>query len=274
MGKIRKIKSIRRRRINIVPITLLAGVILALAFVILSLTVLFTLESIEVENEYVYSHDDIAQASGLYGGENLIRLNGSQIEKRLLASLPYIETVSVKKQLPSTLTVEYTVAEEYALIQNGAQSCAVDKNGRVLSENVSPREGLILLSGVGLPEASLKENAEKAERTYASFDDERTREGFAQLNSYIDEYEIKGVTRIDMKSYLDITFVIDDRVRVEVGTTVDMEYKFKYIRGLIDSDNIPADGYVILNVSNVERGASVRTGATYDLDLNDIVGFD
>ena len=265
--------STRRKRVNPLPIYLLSGVVLVLVFVVLSLTVLFRLDNFDIPEEYRYTRAEIEDATGLSGGENLIRLNSKALEKRLLARLPYFETVKVEKKLPSTVRITYTVAEEYAYIQVGANVCIVNREGRVLSENGAVSEDLVALSGVNFSKLPLSANSLNGERTYAGFDDERTREAFSQLIDALEKYNITGVTRIDIPNYLDIKFVTDERVRVELGTMVDLDYKLKYVRGLIDSDNIPEEEYVILNVQNVERGASVRSGAVNGVTYEDVINF-
>lgn len=260
------------RRGNAAAIYLLIGVLLVLVFAVLSVTVFFRADNFTVTGETPYTPEQVIAASGITAGENLLRLDKEAAERRILAGLPYVESAKVEISLPSTVNITVTQAEEYAYISDGQSCWILNSDGRVLgkSETVSP--GLIRLFGVSAPEASLEENAELGLRTYAGFDDERTREAFHDLSVYLAEANIGDVTHIDAGSYLNISFVIDSRVRVEMGTVVDMEYKMKFVKKLfLSEDYIPSTGYAILDVSNTDR-VSLLTNVAGDISIEDILG--
>jgi len=273
MKKRRKLKeppSYRRRR-NPLPLYLAAFFVLLLVFTVLSLTVLFCLNAYEVSGSTVYTEAEIIEATGLRGNENLVRLSTSEIENRILARLPYIETVKVKKTLPSTLTITCTAAQPYATFTANGVTYTVTSEGRVLSE--TEQSALILLSGVKAPEKTLAENAKKNKRTYLTFESERTREAFCTLTECLETVSLGKITRISVPSYLELSFVLDERIRVNVGTLVDTDYKIRFLNRVFETaDAVPETGYVIVDVSNTERGASVKTNVNNDIGEEDIFG--
>ena len=274
MAKHRKLKQppSYRRRIHPVPVYLAVALVLILVFVVLSLTVLFPLENYAVSGLTPYTEEEIIAAAGLAGKENLLRLDTDKIERRILARLPYLETVEVKADLPTTLMITCTEAEAYASYTENGTCYLVDRRGRVLAETKGTSD-LILLSGIKAPAHTLAEDAKENRRTYLTFDSDRTREALASLADYLDGISFGRVTRINLPSYLDLSFVIDDRVRVKIGTVVDMEYKMTFTRRIFGKeDAVPAEGYAIVDVSNTSRGASVKTNVNNDLTEADILG--
>lgn len=267
----RAVRTPSRRRDRL-PVYLVVGILLVLVFVVLSLTVLFHLDRFRVEGEIPYSEEEVVAATGLAGGENLLRLNTDAVEKQILANLPYLETVEVSVSLPDTLTVTCTSAKEYAYVAKGEICWIVDRKGRVLAETHKPGEDLLCLSGVNPPEAFLAENAEKGERTYIVFDDVRTSEAFTALADELEDTTLGKITQIRMPSYLDISFVVENRIKVRLGTMVDMPYKMKYVNRLFQEENvIPTDDLAVIDASNTER-VSVKANPLAGLTEADILG--
>lgn len=274
MRKVRRNEStrVRRNRGNLTWIYLLVGVLVVLVFVILSLTVFFKLNTFIIEGDTVYTNDRIVSESGLVFNENLLRLDEETAEQNILIALPFIETVDVKIELPSTVKIKVTAAAEYAYLPCGDYCYIVNSLGRVLKRSDITPEDLIQLKGVAPPEKTLEVNSAEGNRTYLVFDDERTQNAFALLAEELSVSHIGKITRVEMSSYLDISFIVDNRVRVELGNMVDMDYKMKYVRKLFADENyIPKTGYAILDVSNTER-VSLKTNITGNITLEDILG--
>lgn len=274
MRKVRRNEStkVRRNRGSRMWIYLLVGVLVVLVFVVLSLTVFFKLSSFEVEGDTAYTSERIIEESGLITGENLLRLDEKTAEQNILTSLPFIETVDVKVELPSTVKIKVTAAAEYAYLPCDDYCYIVNSLGRVLKRSDIMPEGLIRLKGIEPPEKTLEVNAAEGNRTYLVFDDDRTKEAFSLLAEELSVSHIGEITRIEISSYLDIVFIVDDRVRVELGNMVDMDYKMKFVRNLFaDESSMPKTGYAILNVSNTDR-VSLKTNVTGNITLEDVLG--
>ena len=71
----------------------------------LSLTVFFNISKIEVMSFEYYTAQEIREASGIQKGENLFLLSTKDVENRLRSVLPYVGEVSIKRKLPSTITL-------------------------------------------------------------------------------------------------------------------------------------------------------------------------
>lgn len=265
-----KSRAVSRRRERLV-VYLLVAVVLVLVFVVLSLTVLFHLDHFSVTGELAYTQEEIVEATGLTGGENLLRLNTKEVERTILARLPYLETAEVTVALPDTLEIVCTPAEEYAYAAQDGRYWILDRQGRVLAEKATAPTHLLLLSGVAPPEQTLNQNADEEERTYITFDDSRTADAFSSLAKQLEGMNMGKVTRINMPSYLDISFVVEERVRIRLGTVVDMEYKMRYVARLFEEGEIPETEMAVVDASNTGR-VSLKANPSAGLTEADILG--
>lgn len=84
-------------------------VLIASVIAIILLTPIFEIQKIEVRGNSVLKDEEIVRASGIVEGINIFGVNLGEAKDNL-KSLGYIESVKVKRSLPST--VEITVVEE------------------------------------------------------------------------------------------------------------------------------------------------------------------
>lgn len=87
-------------------------VVLAVAALIGS-AVLFRVEGFSLGGEGRYSKDEIVNASGIDVGDCLMWINLNKAEDRITKTLPYIESVTIKRKLPHTVSIEYKQAKVF-----------------------------------------------------------------------------------------------------------------------------------------------------------------
>lgn len=109
-----------------------AAVVVAL---VLGMSVFFKVEDFSVSGMEKYSAYEIAQASGIEEGENLLLLNRSQAGAKIKAALPYVKTVRVGIELPGTVHI---VIEEldvtYAIKDGNGNFWLMSAEGIVVEE--------------------------------------------------------------------------------------------------------------------------------------------
>ena len=79
-----------------------AGVAAALT---MGATVFFRVEQVEVTGNSRYTAEEIQTASGIKAGDNLFHMNKFQIEGEMRHGLPYLEEVSIRRQLPNGVVI-------------------------------------------------------------------------------------------------------------------------------------------------------------------------
>ena len=129
-------KRMRRRKRKM---SMYAFVVIAVVFagvVSASLTFLFTVDNIVISGESeTYTYMEIINASGINAGDNLIRLNAKEAERRILDSMLYVETADITKDYPSTLRVNVTRCIPAFNIPYDSGVLLVSRKGKILSNN-------------------------------------------------------------------------------------------------------------------------------------------
>lgn len=105
----------RRSRLGILfKLLCLAALVAALTF---GATVFFQVENLAVTGNSRYTQEEIIAASGVQVGDNLFRMNKKQISQQILRQLPYVESVSILRGLPSTITFQVTEWDAVAQVE-------------------------------------------------------------------------------------------------------------------------------------------------------------
>ncbi|MBI5102874.1 MAG: FtsQ-type POTRA domain-containing protein [Nitrospirae bacterium] len=93
----------------------------------------FTLRNMVFSGSRHLSDEDMRTLTGLKGDESLVTLKSGVVYKNMTAS-PWIKSVSVRKDLPDTLSIDIKEAEPFALLEMGGRHFIVDNKGRMLEE--------------------------------------------------------------------------------------------------------------------------------------------
>lgn len=102
--------------------------------VILSLTVLFKTEKIEVVGDKYYDEKQIIAFSGVEYQENIFMGAMYNTSDKIVKNLSYIESASVSFNIPDTITITVVDATPSYVIPNGNGYLLVSSKGRILEE--------------------------------------------------------------------------------------------------------------------------------------------
>ncbi|MHB0977137.1 MAG: cell division protein FtsQ/DivIB [Candidatus Aquicultorales bacterium] len=127
----RKLKSIRAR--NRVRFVVIVGTIIAVVVgaQLLYNSNLFDLSKVEITGVSKLKKADIVLLSGIKKGDNLLKLDSGGVEKRLRIN-PWIKSVKISKQLPSTLAIAVTERKPFAVILTKKGFFHIDDEGWVI----------------------------------------------------------------------------------------------------------------------------------------------
>ena len=128
-------KKLRKLRKYLFHYILLAAFCLAIVFV-MCYTVFFKLDKIQVTGCSVYSEQQIIDEIGAEEGESLFRINISNAEKTLRGKLPYIRSVKISRQFPTTLKVEIEEEEVLGAVYTLEGFTLLSTTGKVLETGV------------------------------------------------------------------------------------------------------------------------------------------
>lgn len=122
MASVRHNRKRKRRRSRFGVLFKLLCAVAVVAALTFGATVFFQVETIAVTGNSRYTQEEIIAASGVEVGDNLFRMNKGQISQQILRQLPYVESVSIQRGLPSTLTFQVTEWDAVAQVEVSGES--------------------------------------------------------------------------------------------------------------------------------------------------------
>lgn len=203
--------------------------------VIMSVTVLFGIQEIQVimEPEVPYSEQQIISSCDVKCGQNLFLAPIDEASEQIMKKLPYIENCTVKRELPSKVVIRATAAEPSCMVR--------DTSGRmvVISSGMRTLEYAVSVSDAS-PEVPIIEGL------LASASDVGDVVGSMDMNYFhvavemvrlFDEYGLE-FDKITFSKGGNITAVYDGRIKLNVGTSSNLEEKLKLAAVLINEGKI------------------------------------
>lgn len=235
----------RRRRGNMTLHYSLIAFIALVIFVILSLTVFFNIETADIIGSSIYSADEIIAASGIKGGDNMIRKNMGKAEKNITSQLIYIEEAEITRKLPSSIEILITPCIETASLQTEDGYLIVSESGKILCASEEPMEDTLVFIG-----------AEPAEdmhmgMKFASVDEDKT-EVIYELMRKADSGFASKITSFDVTDRLNISCLYENRITIEIKSVADLDYKFRLAEEILTT-KISSDVEGVLKM--LENGA-------------------
>ena len=92
-----------------------AAVVLA---IVMGMSIFFKVEHVTVSGCRKYTPWDVAEASGVETGSNLMTISRAQISGNIISNLPYVDTVRVGIILPDTVNIEITELDVVYSVQD------------------------------------------------------------------------------------------------------------------------------------------------------------
>lgn len=202
--------------------------IVLIIFSVLSLTVLFNIETAVVSGSSIYTAEEIIAVSGIRGGDNMIRKNLGKAEKTITSELVYIEEAKITRKLPSSVEIVIVPCVETASLQDEGGFMIVSETGKILRLSEEPAEDTQVFYGVN-PAEELKVGD-----TFKSEDEAKT-EVIYELMSLSDNQFVSDITSFDVSDRLNISCVYDNRIDIILGVITDAEYKFRLANEIIST---------------------------------------
>lgn len=230
----------KRRKRRLIATFIISTVMLLAVLAALSLTVFFKIEYIEVTGSAIYSSESLSKTSGVALGDNLWTVSRADIEERLKAKMPYVESVSLERKIPSTLIITVTDAEEFTCYDQSDGYFTVSKSGWVLKKTEEPPQGLVVIKGAEV-ECEVGSGAvfKKAEQM----------ELVNMLTGLCEENKVP-VTLVDVSDNLSLKLMIGDRMAIKLGTVNFAEEKIKHLASMLDEIPENLGGNINLSMWN------------------------
>ncbi len=220
MPKKRKTRR-RRRRGGLGRLLRPLSVLLTAVAVVAALTMFFKVSTVEVTGSSRYRDGEVAAASGVELGDNLVLLDKYRIAQRIYTELPYVTEARINRKFPSTLVLEVTETSAVASIQ-GAGGYWLLSAGEKLLEAVDETGAQDYLRITGLEAV----NPAVSARLELPEDSPITLERLGQLLSALERLEMLGrADGLDLSDRSDLVLGYDGRFQVIISYDADFDYK-------------------------------------------------
>lgn len=228
---------------------------------VLSLTVLFKIETITVDGDTRYTAEQIIENSGVKVGDNLWRTTSEKVTTVLAEALPYVKSVTVERSIPSSVVLKIEEATPLYSIEKNKKYILVDENDKVLDSSAEKSgksvkiKGLKLLNtkaGTTLTVQSSKEFTVAKEIVTLALDSEMT------------------LSEIDVSDINLITAIYSSRLKLEFGSRNDIEKKIKMASEVIkklESEENRQQGTI--NVKSSEKAFFIEEAITEEQAAKD-----
>ena len=230
----KKQRKAAKRRV-LTPFLIVMSVFLAAAAIYLCMTMLFNVDRIYIEGNTIYDERELIGTSGIEKGENLFEVDTAYAEAKLYAVYNYIEEVKVERNFPNSVTIHITEGEPFSVIEEADGYTLVSAGGKVLERGLEEVPyGMLSVRGIS---------------TITSTEDDIKRTALMQrIINTMRELDMKGYNFLDLSDTLEIVMIYQNRVRVELGNELELEYKLQFVDKII-KDKIPSTGYQLVNAS-------------------------
>jgi cell division protein FtsQ len=216
----------------------------------------FKVKNIDVYGSTIYSTEEIIKVSGIKVDNNLVALGSSEIEETIEKKLPYIQNVTIKKSLPSTVEIICEPAKVIGTIE-------ADNGNYLIS-----LEGKILEKVKELPKNSAKVKGIKPKNVQIaqSLEEDSSMKLVNEIYKMLDADIAQKLNVIDVSDEINITLMYRNRITIKLGSRADLEKKLKFVATIIEDPNkINSDDVGIIYATDAKRISFLRKGSYQEM---------
>ena len=220
-------RTFRKIRKYLFHYILLAAFCLAILFV-MCYTVFFKLDKIQVNGCSVYSQAQIIDEIGAQKGESLFKVNISNAEKLLVGKLPYVRSVKISRQFPTTLKVDVQEEKVMGAVYTSEGFAILSTTGKVLETKVlALREGIPRIVGlVGLTYETGGYLRKSDTKDGELLDQIKV---LQEVQKQLAANQLTDITYYDVGDILNIEVMLEDKLLLKLGSASEMDYKLEFI---------------------------------------------
>ncbi|MBQ7902854.1 MAG: FtsQ-type POTRA domain-containing protein [Oscillospiraceae bacterium] len=218
-------KTIRKQKARHRLTTAVLVIILLAICLFISLKVLFIVRQVEVEGTARYDAVEITNYCAIPLEENIFKIDTKTLEEALPQEFTYVEKAVVSRKLPDKILITITdsVPTYYGETLDGEMYTYTiySQNFKKLTAQAAPPQGLTGIS--------------------ANLEDETSRKTLLTMIDKLARPEYAGVTKISVSDMQEISLTYDNRVTIQLGTMLDMDYKLKMSFHVLTNELLETD---------------------------------
>jgi len=246
MAAMRYNRTRRRGRSRLGFLFKVLCVLALLVAITVGATVFFRVETVQVNGNSRYTQEEVVAASGIQIGDNLYHMNKYQVAGDIREKLPYVEELSIVRNLPSTIVI--TVKEWDAVAQilpADAPATIVDeKTGEEVPVETAGEPWLISVGGKLLEQAPADSTVMEVSGLTALMpragtalavpqDEQDELAGLLALLTALEQRDLMGrVSRVEVES-TQVRLRYADRFNVKMPLNGDFSYHLSVVEKVI-----------------------------------------
>lgn len=234
----RKRKPAKRRKFRRLRAILLV-LVLIVAGGVFSVNVVFKIETFKLDGETGYTLEEVEQAFGKLPGDNMFGFNTAAASKQIEQTLPYVESVKIKRSLPSTIVFKVTEATDRYTIPASGQYAVLNNSFKVLRMAETPPEGLVQIRGI--------DDASAVPGVPLTVADADKKEALDILLAILEQKNVADVTWVDVSNPVALQYGWQNRITVILGAKTSLSEKLDLIQEILTKPEKH-------NISEAERG--------------------
>ena len=196
--------------------------------IIAALVLFFKVERVEISGAERYTQQEVADASGVQLGSNLILMDKYAVASRITGMLSYVESVQITRSLPSTLRITVTECHATAAVEQEGTVWLLSGTGKIV-DTAQSAEGHTRITGLTLLEPQVGQTAAAAEgQEYACG------RMLALLEQLRSKEMLENVQQIQLDDASAVTLRYLDRFTVLLPWDADMDYKMNYLQAVVE----------------------------------------
>ena len=205
------------------------ALILIAAAAIVFLSLFFRVSIIQVKNDTVYTDEEIMAASGIEKGVNLLFINNFSAVSSIYATMPYVESVSLKRAMPNRIILEVTGSEAAACVSFGDDYWLINASGKLL-EKIDARAARSFIRVEGM------EPLQPVAGEIMTVSEENTGKDVF-LYELLGQFRLRNIVKkidwVDLSDLTDPRFSSDGRYTVILSSTTDLSRRLSLIESAI-----------------------------------------
>ncbi len=214
----------------------------------------FVIKNVKVEGNVYCTAESIIASSGIVSDEPMYSINKDEIAKNIKKANPYVDTVSVKRDLPSDIRIIVSESTPACYVSIADEHFVISDTLRVLeyTEDIG-KVCSLSKKRVLLPEISCAILGEKL-----GFFSVSDTDYISDVIRAVSECKLADrVEVISLKNKFDIYVVCDGLYRIECGSASDISLKLEVAEAIISSGKLEPDVRAAINVSDPNEGTVV-----------------
>jgi len=215
-------RSYRRRKNSMIYLSFAMAFTVAAA--IFTVSVFFTVDTVEVHGNTRYTQDEIISASGIKQGDNLLLMDKFSVTDRMLEKLIWLENIEIRRIFPDRIRITVSECSPRFAVEYDDGFWICDSSGRLLEYTPDPAAAPTVIYGAELVKPELG-------KVYVASDGPS-----APLSEILDGLEACGllerVNKISVVKIYDTVFELDG-FRVSMGRSGDFGDKLRLVTMVI-----------------------------------------